>query len=352
MKKVFACMMTIAMIAAMLTGCGSTQSNSGDTTPPADTPPAEGSGFDQEYTWDLSTTYATGTPIVDGLYHFAELLNEYSDGTITLNVFPDGTLYNEADAIMAVKSGELDFTDSGTIAITTHLPQYGFISAPFMVTTYDQIMTLWDSDLLQEAKTELEENYNTRNVGGLAYRGFRNMSSNVAVSNVDDIQGVLMRMNTNVVMNSVFNAIGAVCVPLSLNELYTSLQTGAVQSSEGPWEQMVSYNLYEVQDYIMETKHIVEASCIWMSNSLYESLPENYQEVVDRAAKEINDEIEKNCMAAEEAYKQTMIDNGCEVVECDISGFITKSESAWDQLFQDTWTGFTLDQVREAAGIQ
>lgn len=352
MKKVLACMMTIAMIAAMLTGCGSSQSNAGDTTPSADTPPAEESGFDQEYTWDLSTTYATGTPIVDGLYHFAELLNEYSDGTITLNVFPDGTLYNEADAIMAVKSGELDFTDSGTIAITTHLPQYGFISAPFMVTTYDQIMTLWNSDLIQAARTELEENYNTRNVGGLAYRGFRNMSSNVAISNVDDIQGILLRMNTNVVMNSVFNAIEAVCVPLSLNELYTSLQTGAVQSSEGPWEQMVSYNLHEVQDYIMETKHIVEASCIWMSNSLYESLPENYQEVVDRAAKEINDEIEKNCMAAEEAYKQTLIDNGCEVVECDISGFITKSEVAWEQLFQDTWAGFTLEQVREAAGIQ
>lgn len=89
-----------------------------------------------------------------------------------------------------------------------------------------------------------------------------------------------------------------------------------------------------------------------MSNSLYESLPENYQEVVDRAAKEINDEIEKNCMAAEEAYKQTLIDNGCEVVECDISGFITKSEVAWEQLFQDTWAGFTLEQVREAAGIQ
>lgn len=43
-------MMTIAMIAAMLTGCGSSQSNAGDTTPSADTPPAEESGFDQEYT--------------------------------------------------------------------------------------------------------------------------------------------------------------------------------------------------------------------------------------------------------------------------------------------------------------
>lgn len=312
---------------------------------------AEEPKFDKKYSWDISTTYATGTPIVDGLYHFAELLSEYSDGTITLNVFPDGTLYNEADAIMAVKSGELDFTDSGTIVITTHLPQYGFITAPFMVTTYDQIMTLWDSDIINTAKKELEENYNTRNVGGLAYRGFRNLSADVPIKNVDDFQGLLLRMNTNAVMNGVFNAIGAVCVPLSLNELYTSLQTGAVHASEGPWEQMVSYNLYEVQKYIMETKHIVEASCIWMSESLYESLSDDYKAVVDRAAKEINDEIEKNCFAAEEAYKQAMIDNGCEYVECDNSGFIKKAESAWEKFFESDWVGFTLDDIRAAAGI-
>ena len=342
MKKYLALILAVAMILS-LAACGAKTEAPDESTE---------SQFDQEYTWDLSTTYATGTPIVDGLYHFAELLNEYSDGTITLNVFPDGTLYNEADAIMAVKSGELDFTDSGTIAITTHLPQYGFISAPFMVTTYDQIMTLWNSDLIGEAKAELEANYNTRNVGGLAYRGFRNTSANKPITNVDDMQGVLLRMNTNVVMNDVFNAIGAVCVPLSLNELYTSLSTGAVEASEGPWEQMVSYNLYEVQANIMETQHIVEASCSWMSNDLYESLPEAYQEVVDRAASEVNAEIEANCIAAEESYKQTMIDNGCELVECDISGMIANAEAAWNTLFETTWTGFTLEQIREAAGIQ
>lgn len=352
MKKVLICILTIAMMATMLAGCGG--DTSADTSGADDAQNSETgeSAFDQEYTWDLSTTYATGTPIVDGLYHFAELLSEYSDGTITLNVFPDGTLYNETDAIMAVKSGELDFTDSGTIVITTHLPEYGFISAPFMVTTYDQMMALWDSDLINEAKAKLETEYNTRNVGGLAYRGFRNTSANNPITNVDDIQGVLMRMNTNVVMNDVFNTIGAVCVPLSLNELYTSMQTGAVTASEGPWEQMVSYKLYEVQDYIMETKHIVEASCIWMSNELYESLPDNYKEVVDRAAEEVNQEIEEACIAAEEAYKQEMIDNGCEFVECDTSGMIEKAETAWDKFFADTWTGFTLEQVREAAGIQ
>lgn len=252
MKKKLVLALVVTMSVAALGACGSQGTNEETTTEDAqvetdtEKETVEETVFDQEYSWDLSTTYATGTPIVDGLYHFAELLDEYSDGTITLNVFPDGTLYSEDDAIMAVKSGELDFMDSGTIAITTHLPEYGFISAPFMVTTYDQVMTLWNSDLITTARDELEDNYNTRCVGTLAYRGFRNTSSKTPITNVDDAQGVLMRMNTNVVMNSVFNEIGFVCVPLSLNELYTSLQNGAVTAAEGPWEQIASYNLYEV----------------------------------------------------------------------------------------------------------
>ena len=155
---------------------------------------------------------------------------------------------------------------------------------------------------------------------------------------MDDFQGVLLRMNTNAVMNAVFNGIGAVCVPISLNELYSSLQNGAVQASEGPWEQMVTYNLYEVQDYIMETRHLADSTCIWMDNALYDSLPAHYQAAVDRAAQEAD-------------YLKTMQDKGCELVACDISGFIANAETAWNDLFASTWTVTTLDEVRSMAGI-
>lgn len=312
---------------------------------------AEGT-FDKSFTWSLSTTYATGTPMVDGYQKFAELLKEYSKGAITLNVFPDSTLYGEADALTAVKSGELEFTGSGIIVLTMYMQEYGFISAPFLLTSYEQFMNLWKSDLLQKAKVTLEKDYNTRNVGGLAYRGFRNTSSNVPVHNVKEFQGVLLRMNTNVVMNDVFNAIGAVCVPISLAELYTSLQNDTVQASEGPWEQMVSNNLFEVQKYIIETRHLADSTCIWMSNKLYESLPPQYKEVVDRASAEAIAFTEKNCMALEEQYKQTMIDKGCQLLECDISGFITNAESAWNKLFKSTWTVTNLEEVRRMAGIK
>lgn len=252
---------------------------------------------------------------------------------------------------MAVKGGELEFTGSGPIAITTHMEEYGFITAPFMITSWDQMEQLWSSDLIGKALDAMETSYNTKNVGGLSYRGFRNTSCSKPVTNVDDFQGVLLRMNTNAVMNAVFNGIGAVCVPISLNELYSSLQNGAVQASEGPWEQMVTYNLYEVQDYIMETRHLADSTCIWMDNALYDSLPAHYQAAVDRAAQEAAALIQENCTAQEADYLKTMQDKGCELVECDISGFIANAETAWNDLFASTWTVTTLDEVRSMAGI-
>ena len=46
-----------------------------------------------------------------------------------------------------------------------------------------------------------------------------------------------------------------------------------------------------------------------------------------------------------------MQDKGCELVACDISGFIANAETAWNDLFASTWTVTTLDEVRSMAGI-
>ena len=361
MKKLVSLLTLLALLLS-LAGCGDNGAKQPDEPkdPPApsaaqpdDKEPAgePAESFDTKYAWSLSTTYATGSPMVDGYFTFAELLSDYTDGAIDLQVFPDGTLYGETDAIMAVKGGELEFTGSGPIAITTHMEEYGFITAPFMITSWDQMEQLWSSDLIGKALDDMETSYNTKNVGGLSYRGFRNTSCSKPVTNVDDFQGVLLRMNTNAVMNAVFNGIGAVCVPISLNELYSSLQNGAVQASEGPWEQMVTYNLYEVQDYIMETRHLADSTCIWMDNALYDSLPAHYQAAVDRAAQEAAALIQENCTAQEADYLKTMQDKGCELVACDISGFIANAETAWNDLFASTWTVTTLDEVRSMAGI-
>ncbi len=317
----------------------------GDETTKAAAGEIEGP-FDQKYTWSLATTYATGTPMVDAYYKFADLMNEYSDGAITLNVFPDSSLMGENDSFLALKSGELEFCGFGPTPFYLYSEDYGFMLAPFLIETREAYNNLYNSDLVEQAKELWRTEYNTRDVAGMAYRGYRNMSCNKAINSVDDLKGVKLRLNDNQLWSESWSALGATPVPIALGELYTSIQNGAADASEGPWEQMKSINLEEVQDYIIETKHICESVGMWMAEDLYQSLPDNYKAVVDKAGKEAIDYLEKEAIAREDDYKQQLIDGGCEFIQPDLSGFKEKAEAIWADYFKSTWTASTLEEVQ------
>lgn len=174
---------------------------------------------------------------------------------------------------------------------------------------------------------------------------YRNMTSDRPINDVSDLKGVKLRMNSNQVWNDVWNGLGATCVSIALNELYTSMQTGVANASEIPWADAASLKLEEVQDYIIQTQHVNEASVIYMSNSLYESLPAQYQEVLDRAAKEANEWGTELAMSTEDDYKQTFLDAGAELIVPDHDSFVEAARPIWDELFETTWTITTYDEV-------
>ena len=354
-KRILAALLALAMVFSLAACGGSTGAVTSSTTAGTSASStasstsrstATASAYDKEYTWSLATTYATGTPMVDAYQMFADLLNEYSDGAITLNVFADSSLMDENDAFLALKSGEVEFAGQGPTCFYLYSEDYGFMLTPFLINSSEAFQRLYNSDLVQQAVELWRTDYNTRDVAGMGYRGYRNMSSNTPIYTVDDLNGVKLRVTNNQIWCDVWNSLGATAVPIALGELYTSIQNGAVTASEGPWEQMKSLNLEEVQDYIIETKHISESVGIWMAEDLYESLPASYQEVVDKAGKEAISYMAEQCSSREESYKQQLIDGGCEFIEPDLSGFMTKAESIWKDYFADTWTVTTLEEVQ------
>lgn len=348
MKNVLVMVLTLTML-FLVSACGGgtqgqTDQNENDTDNQPNTA-EETSAFDKKYTWSLGSTYATGTPIVETYYHFAELANEYSDGAITINVFPDSALGGENDQMQAVASGELEFMGGGSAVFWLYSEEYSFICTPFLVPDWESYKNLYYSDMFEAVKQDWAENHNTKDLTGLIYRGYRNMSSNVPIKTASDLKNVKLRMNSNQVWNDVWNGLGATCVPIALGELYTSMQTGVVTASEIPWSDAASLKLEEVQDYIIQTEHVNEASVIYMSNDLYESLPEAYQEVLDRAAAEANEWGTELAMSTENQYKQAFLDAGAELIEPDKESFVKAAEPIWNDMFESTWTTTTYDEV-------
>ena len=348
MKKKRLIAAALSVVIAMGTfGCssgeGSKTTNSDNSTAVDNSGSTE---FTEKYNWSLATTYSTGSPMVDAYYKFSDLLKEYSDGAITLNVFPDSALMGENDSFLALKSGELEFGGYGPTPFYLFTEEYGFMLAPFLIEGKDEYHKLYNSDLVQQAIEIWKTEYNTRDVAGMAYRGMRNMSCSKKINKVEDLTGVKLRMNDNQQWSDSWKSLGATPVPIPLGELYTSIQNGTVDASEGSWDQIKSLNLEEVQDYIVETKHVCEVAGIFMAEDLYQSLPDNYKAVIDKAGNEAIAYMEEEAVKREEEYKQQLMDGGCELIVPELDGFHNKATDVLNQYFDSTWTVTTLDEVK------
>ena len=108
MKKALA-VLTASMMIFGLTACGSNGGNSVQSS-------GGGSGSEQ-ITLKVGTTTAPDGHYVKGLERFKELLEEYSEGTMVLEIFPNSQLGNERDMIEGVSMGTISMTLSSTGAL-------------------------------------------------------------------------------------------------------------------------------------------------------------------------------------------------------------------------------------------
>lgn len=127
--------------------------------------------------------------------------------------------------------------------------------------------------------------------------------------------GMKIRVMDNPYHQGYWNALGCASTTMDFNEVYSSLQQHVIDAEENPYMNICSNNLYEVQDYVVETNHLGHIMIFTMNYDLYDSLPDNVKDLVDNCAAQA---LEITNAAADEAieeYKKTIEDAGSTIIE-------------------------------------
>ena len=110
---------------------------------------------------------------------------------------------------------------------------FGLVDMPFLFDSPAQADAVMDGPFGKALMAKLPE----KGLVGLAYweLGFRQLTnSRHAITKVDDINGLKIRVIQSPLYIDLFNALGANAVPMPFPELYTALETGAVDGQENP----------------------------------------------------------------------------------------------------------------------
>lgn len=228
-----------------------------------------------------------GHPVQAGAEKMDEVLQELSGGTMKLDIFPDSALGSEEDllAMQRQGGGTIAFSVPSSGPMQAFVPEFLVCDFPFTFDNYDQVWKFYDGEFGQYLENATEGS----GVKVLNFwdNGFRNLTTtNKEVTKVEDLKGLKIRTMSARVHMASFNAMGAAATPIAWAETYTGLQQGVVNGQENPVANIKSGKLYEVQDYLVMTRHFHDVCPLVVSEGLWDSLTEEQQGWVMEAAKQ------------------------------------------------------------------
>src|SRR5699024_5824185 len=208
--------------------------------------------------------------------HFAELVDERTDGTIEVKIYPNAQLGDERTLLENMQMGTVDMGLITNGPVANFLEEIAVFELPFLFASPDEAYAVLDGPIGQE----ILDNLQTVNLKGLAFaeRGFRNLTnSEHPVHSPADVEGLKIRVMENPVYIDTFRELGANAVPMAWTEALTAMQQGTIDGQENPVNVVASFKLSETQKYMTMTRHTYAPAVFVMSPHTWGKMPADAQ---------------------------------------------------------------------------
>jgi TRAP-type transport system periplasmic protein len=217
---------------------------------------------------------------------------ERSGGKIKLQGFWGGALGGDLQATQALRSGTQEMVITSSSPLVGILPDLGVFDLPFLFTNEKEADAVLDGAFGKYISEKLPS------VGlvNLAYweNGFRNLTnSRKPVQKVEDFSGVKVRVMQNNIFLDTFKTVGANAVPMAFGEVFTALETKAIDGQENPFVTIDTSKMYEVQKYLSVTNHAYTPFLVLYSKQLWDKLSADEQKALTDCAALGRDEQRK-----------------------------------------------------------
>ena len=214
---------------------------------------------------------------------FAEEVARLSEGKITVKGFGAAALGSDVQMQAALAGGAQEMMIGSTATLVGTAPAFAAWDIPFLFANEAEADAVLDGP----AGTMVIDTLPEHGLVGLVYweNGFRNLTNNKQpIVTAEDLTGVKLRVMQNQVYLDTFLAAGANAVPMPFSELFTALETGAVDGQENPFSTILSSKFYEVQKYLTITNHVYSPWIVLVSKTWWDGLSAEEQKIMMDAA--------------------------------------------------------------------
>ncbi|MFN4168583.1 MAG: sialic acid TRAP transporter substrate-binding protein SiaP [Pannonibacter phragmitetus] len=283
-----------------------------------------------------SRTVALSTVFAPAIAEFAEYQPHYN-----------ASLFKQGTELEAIARGNLEMAITSAQELAAIFPEFSIFTAGYLHKDAEHQKKVFAAEFMEPLKQKVEDELGVKLLS-VMYLGRRqlNLRTDKEIKTPADLAGIKLRMPGSDAWQFLGKALGASPVPMAFTEVYTGLQTGAIDAQDNPLPTNRDVKFYEVTKQIVLTSHLVDLNYIAFSKKVWDSLTAEQQAAVQKAADEAAESGRQKQLALEAELEQFFKDQGLKVYTPDIEAFRTHVQKQYlESDFSKSWPEGMVDQI-------
>lgn len=290
---------------------------------------------------------APATPTDQRAVALTEVFGPAVAGFASFEPHWNATLFKQGTEIEAIARGNLEMSITSAQELATIFPEWSIFTAGYLHRDAEHQKRVFAADFMDDMKKKVEDELGVKLLT-VMYLGRRqvNLRTDKEINTPADMAGVKLRMPGTDAWQFLGSALGANPVPIAFTEIYTALQTGAVDGQDNPLPTVRDSKFYEVTKQIVLTSHLVDLNYLAFSKKVWDGLTPEQQATVQKAADDAAESGRQKQLALEAELEQFFKDQGLKVYTPDVEAFRTQVQQKYlESDYAKDWPEGMVDKV-------
>jgi len=216
------------------------------------------------------------------------MLSKDIEATFKVEPYYGGTLFKQGTELVALQRDNLEMGNVAPQDISKQLPAWSVLTSAYNFRDAHHVLAFFASDVGAQMKKQAEDQLKIKILGPTFY-GTRQvgLKPKKKITTPADMSGIKLRMPPGDAWQLLGRSIGANPTPMAYAEVYTGLQTGAIDGQDNPLPNVQNMKFYEVMSQIVLTAHLVAFDVLSMNqkswNAMSPAQQKSFQAAVDKA---------------------------------------------------------------------
>ncbi len=280
----------------------------------------------------------------------AEMINLLSSqvaDVATIEPYLGGNLFKQGTELVALQRGNLEMGNIAPQDISNQIPAWSLLTSAYLFRDAAHLRAFFDSELGTQFKQMASDQLGIH-ILGPTYFGARQIGlrGDKKITTPADMAGIKLRMPGGDAWQFLGTSLGANPTPMAYAEVYTGLQTGAIDGQDNPLPNVENMKFYEVMDQIVLTSHLVGFDLLVISNTAWDAMTPEQQEAFEAAATVAIDFSQGEHLKREAELVERFKSVGLDIYEPDQDAFRTHAQQVYlDSDLAKDWPEGAVDTI-------